>query len=137
MDIPFQSLLRRQSRLSDKKVFSSLELYFFRLKKQKGITCGKKDDNITTIYPQNYIATVSIRKLPISVDILNYQGFSLLLYLRLTKGNIPSPVQLICVRKDPQIHITLTLIKRSRTDPNAPIRTALHFRSQNLHSFVL
>ena len=40
--------LERQSRLSDKKAFSSLELYFFRLKKQKGVICGKDDDNITT-----------------------------------------------------------------------------------------
>lgn len=48
MDIPFQSLLRRQSRLSDKKVFSSLELYFVRLKKQKAVICGKEDDNYIT-----------------------------------------------------------------------------------------
>ena len=75
--------------------------------------------------------------LPVSVEILNYQGFSLLLYVRLTIENIRSPVQLIWVRKDPQICISLTLIKQSRTDPNAPFRTALHFRSQNLHSFVL
>ena len=90
----------------------------------------KEDDNTTTIYSQNYIATLWIRILSVLVEILNYQGFSPLFYLRLTKEDIRS-------RKDPQICNTLTLIKRSRRDPNAPIRTALHFRSQNLHSFVL
>ena len=45
----FSRFLERQSRLSDKKAFSSLELYFFRLKKQKGVICGKEDDNITTM----------------------------------------------------------------------------------------
>ena len=129
--------LERESRLSNKKTFSSLELYLFRLKKEKKVTCGKEDDNTTTIYSQNYIATVWIRILPVSVEILNYQGFLLVIYLRLTIENIRSPVQLIWVRKVPQICITLTLIKQSRTDPNAPIRTALHFRSQNLHSLVL
>ena len=50
----FSCFLERQSRLSYKKVFSSLELYLFRLKKKRGVICGKEDDNITTIFPTRY-----------------------------------------------------------------------------------
>ena len=37
-------------KLLDKKVFSSLELYFVRLKKQKAVICGKEDDNYNQLY---------------------------------------------------------------------------------------
>jgi len=42
------AFLERPSWLSDKKAFSSPELYFVCLEKQKAVICGKEDDNITT-----------------------------------------------------------------------------------------
>ena len=70
----FSRFLERQSRLSYKKAFSSLELYFFRLKKQKELFAVRRMTILQPTYMRTPYPSESPVLLPIVSEVTNDRG---------------------------------------------------------------